>query len=221
MCVVSNGFAAMGIALPGAIGAQLLYPYRRVIAVTGDAGFLMNSQELETAVRYDLPIIILVWRDDGYGVIGWKQQLRFSRTSGVTFGNSNLVDYACSFGAAGFRVESPASFGGVFREALSCGKPAVIDCPVDYGENLRLSNRLKSLVRPHIAAPLSRRSLSYASQRRPAGTAPARIGRRMSRVLNGLTNGGLMQRSASAQWQGNLKPGKGTVSTESGVLSHN
>jgi acetolactate synthase-1/2/3 large subunit len=159
MCVVSNGFAAMGIALPGAIGAQLLYPHRRVIAVTGDAGFLMNSQELETAVRYDLPIIVLVWRDDGYGVIGWKQQLRFGRISGVTFGNPNLVDYARSFGAAGFRVESPTSFGDVFREALSCGKPAVIDCPVDYGENLRLSNRLKSLVRPHIAASLSRGSI--------------------------------------------------------------
>lgn len=145
-CVVSNGFAAMGIALPGAIAAKLLYPRRRVVAVTGDGGFLMNSQELETAVRYNLPIIVLVWRDDGYGVIGWKQQLRFGRTSGVTFGNPNLVDYACSFGAAGFRVDSPGSFSGVFRDALSCGKPSVIDCPVDYGENLRLSNRLKSFV---------------------------------------------------------------------------
>jgi acetolactate synthase-1/2/3 large subunit len=108
----------------------------------------MNSQELETAVRYHLPIIVLVWRDDGYGVIGWKQQLRFGRTSGITFGNPNLVDYARSFGAAGFRVDSPTSFGDVFREALVCGKPAVIDCPVDYGENLRLSNRLQSLVLP-------------------------------------------------------------------------
>jgi acetolactate synthase-1/2/3 large subunit len=153
-CIVSNGFAAMGIALPGAIGAQLLYPHRRVVAVTGDAGFLMNSQELETAVRYHLPIIVLVWRDDGYGVIGWKQQLRFGRTSGITFGNPNLVDYARSFGAAGFRVDSPTSFGDVFREALVCGKPAVIDCPVDYGENLRLSNRLQSLVLPSGAGQL-------------------------------------------------------------------
>ena len=147
--IVSNGFAAMGIALPGAVAAQLAFPHRRVVAVTGDAGFLMNSQELETAVRYHLPIIVLVWRDDGYGVISWKQQLKFGRTSGVAFGNPNLIDYARSFGAAGFRVESPTSFGGVFREVLACGRPAVIDCPVDYGENVRLSHRLQSLGSPH------------------------------------------------------------------------
>jgi acetolactate synthase-1/2/3 large subunit len=142
-CVISNGFAAMGIAVPGAIAARLLVPQRRAVAVTGDAGFLLNSQEIETAVRLQLPITILVWRDDGYGVIRWKQQMRFGRTSGVDFGNPDLVAYARSFGAAGFRVEGPTDLQPALKEAFACGKPAVIDCPVDYGENLRLAERLR------------------------------------------------------------------------------
>lgn len=146
-CIISNGFAAMGIAVPGAISAKLLYPERRVVAVTGDGGFLMNSQELETAVRLELPLVILVWRDDGYGVIRWKQQLRFGRTSSVEFGNPDLVRYAESFGAAGYRVSEPSELLPVLAEALKCRVPAVIDCPVDYAENLRLTERLKSLPR--------------------------------------------------------------------------
>ncbi len=146
-CIISNGFAAMGIAVPGAISAKLLYPERRVVAVTGDGGFLMNSQELETAVRLELPLVILVWRDDGYGVIRWKQQLRFGRTSSVEFGNPDLVRYAESFGAAGYRVTEPSELPPVLAEALKRPVPAVIDCPVDYAENLRLTERLKSL--PH------------------------------------------------------------------------
>ena len=143
-CVISNGFAAMGIALPGAIAAKLLYPQRQVLAVTGDAGFLMNSQELETAIRLELPIVVLVWKDNGYGVIRWHQQVRFGRTSGVEFGNPDFVDYARSFGARGFHVGGPTELAPVLKEALTCGKPAVIDCPVDYTENLRLSERLKT-----------------------------------------------------------------------------
>lgn len=146
-CIISNGFAAMGIALPGALAAKLLYPHRRVMAVTGDGGFLMNSQELETAVRLGLPLIVLVWRDDGYGVIRWKQQIRFGRTSSVDFGNPDLVRYAQSFGAGGFRVTDPSELRPVLVEALQSKVPAVIDCPVDYTENLRLTERLESL--PH------------------------------------------------------------------------
>jgi acetolactate synthase-1/2/3 large subunit len=144
-CIISNGFASMGIALPGAIVAKLLYPERQVVAVTGDAGFLMNSQELETAVRLSLPIVTLIWRDDGYGVIRWKQQVRFGRTSGVEFTNPDFMAYAGSFGAAGFRVEGPSDLGPALKAALACGRPAVVDCPVDYSENLRLSERLKRL----------------------------------------------------------------------------
>lgn len=144
-CIISNGFAAMGIAVPGAIAAKLLFPERRVIAVAGDGGFLMNAQELETAVRLDLPFVVLVWRDGGYGVIRWKQLLRFGRTSSVEFGNPDLVAYAGSFGARGFRVTEPSELRPVLEEALGCGRLAVIDCPVDYGENLRLSERLAAL----------------------------------------------------------------------------
>jgi acetolactate synthase-1/2/3 large subunit len=144
-CIISNGFASMGIALPGAIVAKLLYPERQVVAVTGDAGFLMNSQELETAVRLSLPIVTLIWRDDGYGVIRWKQQVRFGRTSGVEFTNPDFMAYAGSFGAAGFRVEGPSDLGPALKAALACGRPAVVDCPVDYSENLRLSEQLKRL----------------------------------------------------------------------------
>jgi acetolactate synthase-1/2/3 large subunit len=144
-CIISNGFAAMGIAVPGAIAAKLLFPERRVIAVAGDGGFLMNAQELETAVRLDLPFVVLVWRDGGYGVIRWKQLLRFGRTSSVEFGNPDLGASAGSFGARGFRVTEPSELRPVLEEALGCGRLAVIDCPVDYGENLRLSERLAAL----------------------------------------------------------------------------
>ena len=144
-CIISNGFAAMGIAVPGAIAAKLLYPDRRVIAVTGDGGFLMNSQELETAVRLKLPIVILVWRDNGYGVIRWKQNLRFGRTSSVDFGNPDLVRYAESFGATGYSVTTAADLRPILERALQQSGPAVIDCPVDDSENLKLSERLQSL----------------------------------------------------------------------------
>ena len=146
-CIISNGFAAMGIAVPGAIAAKLWKPERRVIAVTGDGGFLMNSQELETAVRLELPLVILVWRDNGYGVIRWKQQLRFGRTSSVEFGNPDLIRYAQSFGAAGYRVTDASELQPILIEALNSKVPVVIDCPVDYAENLRLTERLKAL--PH------------------------------------------------------------------------
>jgi acetolactate synthase-1/2/3 large subunit len=144
-CIVSNGFASMGIGLPGAVAAKLLFPHRRVVAVTGDGGFLMNAQELETVVRLQLPIVVLVWRDDGYGVIRWKQALRFGRTSFVDFGNPDLVAYAKSFGAAGYRAAGTSELKPILTEALACGRPAIIDCPVDYAENVRLTERLNAL----------------------------------------------------------------------------
>ena len=146
-CIISNGFAAMGIGVPGAIAAKLLSPERRVVAVTGDGGFMMNSQELETAVRLKLPVVILIWRDNGYGVIRWKQQVRFGRTSAVDFGNPDFVRYAESFGAAGYRVTEAAELRPILEAALQRDIPAVIDCPVDAGENLRLTERLQSLPR--------------------------------------------------------------------------
>lgn len=149
-CIISNGFAAMGISVPGAIAAQLLYPERNIVAVTGDGGFLMNSQELETAVRLCLPIVVLVWRDDGYGVIRWKQQLKFGRSAFVDFGNPDLVRYAESFGALGYRVNASSELAPILADALKQQGPTVIDCPVDYDENIRLTERLRAIPREEI-----------------------------------------------------------------------
>jgi acetolactate synthase-1/2/3 large subunit len=143
--IISNGFAAMGIALPGAIAAKLVHPDRKVVALCGDGGFLMNSQELETARRIKANVTVLVWRDDGYGLIDWKQRNEFGRPFAVEFGNPDLVDYARSFGLAGFRAESARDLGGVLRRALDHDGPSVVDIPIDYRENLRLTERLGEL----------------------------------------------------------------------------
>ena len=137
--IISNGFAAMGIGLPGAIAAKLAEPGRRVVTVTGDGGFLMNAQELETARRLGLGFVVLVLRDDGYGVIRWKQQKRFGRTAGVDLGNPDLVALAEAFGCRGIRVESAAGLRPALDAALASPVPALVDCPVDYAENDRLA----------------------------------------------------------------------------------
>ena len=135
-CIVPNGFASMGLAVPGAVAAKLLFRERRVVAATGDGGFLMNSQELETAVRLGVPFVTLIFNDGAYGLIGWKQKARFGRESFVTFGNPDFVGYAESFGARGYRVEAAEDLPWVLHEAFLQPGPAVIDCPIDYQENL-------------------------------------------------------------------------------------
>jgi acetolactate synthase-1/2/3 large subunit len=141
-CIISNGLAAMGIGVPGAVAAKLALPERKVVAVTGDAGFLMNSQEIETALRVNAPIVILIWNDGEYGLITWHQMRRFGRPSHVAFANPDFVAYAESFGAAGYRVESPDELVPILRRALADDTVSVIDCPVDYAENMRLTARL-------------------------------------------------------------------------------
>ena len=143
--IISNGFAAMGIALPGAIAAALVRPDRRVVALCGDGGFLMNSQELETAVRIGVRICVVVWRDDGYGLIDWKQRNEFGRPFGVTFGNPDFLDYARSFGIAAFRPSSAAELAPTLAKALEVEGPSLVEVPIDYRENLRLTERLGAL----------------------------------------------------------------------------
>ncbi|MDQ2965458.1 MAG: thiamine pyrophosphate-dependent enzyme, partial [Chloroflexota bacterium] len=143
--IISNGFAAMGIALPGAIAAKLVHPDRKVVALCGDGGFLMNSQELETSRRIGANVTVVIWRDDGYGLIDWKQRNEFGRPFAVDFGNPDFVAYAQSFGIAGFRAESAEELGGVLRRALDHDGPSVVDIPIDYRENLRLTERLGAL----------------------------------------------------------------------------
>jgi acetolactate synthase-1/2/3 large subunit len=147
-CIISNGFASMGIAVPGAIAAKLIHPDRHVVAVTGDAGFMMNSQEIETAMRCKLPIVILVWNDSSYGLIEWKQMNQFQRISNVHFNNPDFVAYAESFGARGYRVERTADLPTILKEALANNTVSVIDCPVDYRENIKLTEQMGTLVCP-------------------------------------------------------------------------
>jgi acetolactate synthase-1/2/3 large subunit len=143
--IISNGFAAMGISLPGAVAAKLVHPERKVVALCGDGGFLMNSQELETAKRIGANITVVVWRDDGYGLIDWKQRNEFGRPFGVEFGNPDFVDYARSFGIAGFRPSSAADLLPTLRRALDVDGPSLVEVPIDYRENLRLTERLGAL----------------------------------------------------------------------------
>ncbi|HEX8939573.1 MAG TPA: acetolactate synthase large subunit [Candidatus Limnocylindrales bacterium] len=143
--IISNGFAAMGISVPGAIAAKLVHPSRRVVALCGDGAFLMNSQELETARRIGTAITVVVWRDDGYGLIDWKQRNEFGRPFGVEFDNPDLVAYARSFGLAAYRPESADELGPLLRRALDEPGPSLVEVPIDYRENLRLTERLGGL----------------------------------------------------------------------------
>jgi acetolactate synthase I/II/III large subunit len=143
--IISNGFAAMGISLPGAIAAKLVHPDRRVVALCGDGGFLMNAQELETARRIGANVTVVVWRDDGYGLIDWKQRTEFGRPFGVEFSNPDLVAFAESFGMAAFRPETSADLYPALMRAIEHDGLSLVDVPIDYRENLRLTERLGAL----------------------------------------------------------------------------
>jgi acetolactate synthase I/II/III large subunit len=144
-CLISNGFAAMGIAIPGAIAAKLVYPDRNVVAATGDGGFMMNMQELETALRLNTPFVTLIFNDGGYGLIEWKQMQHFGVSSFIKFGNPDFVKLAESMGLKGYRVTEAATLMPTLKEALAQGVPTVIDCPVDYRENFLFSQKSKAL----------------------------------------------------------------------------
>jgi len=145
-CIISNGFASMGIALPGAIAAKLAFPDRAVLAVCGDAGFMMNNQELETAMRIGTPIVVLIWNDAKYGLIEWHQLREFGRPSNIEFTNPDFVKFAESFGAKGYRVTSAEALLPTIKQAIADDTVVVIDCPVDYSENMKLTNRLGELM---------------------------------------------------------------------------
>src|SRR5262245_13920874 len=146
--LISNGYAAMGFALPAAIAARLAQPHQRVIAVCGDGGFLMNVQELETAQRLGVALVCVIFRDGGYNLIEWKQQNQKGRTAGVRFGNPDFVTLARAFGAKGITVGASRDLLPALREAMAHPGVAIVDVPVDYGENARLTARLGQLVCP-------------------------------------------------------------------------
>lgn len=147
-CIISNGFASMGIAIPGAVGAKLAKPKSKVIAVTGDGGFMMNSQELETAKRMGISFVVVIFNDSKYGVIEWKQMNRFNRATHIDFTNPDFVKYAESFGIKGKRVESSDELLPSLEKAMKDNSISLIDVPVDSGENLKLSEMLSKKACP-------------------------------------------------------------------------
>lgn len=147
-CIISNGFAAMGIAVPGAIAAKLAFPDRKVVVVTGDAGFMMNSQEIETALRMKTSMVVLIWNDAEYGLITWHQLRHFGRPSHIAFSNPDFVKYAESFGAKGYRVKRAQDLVPTLKQALADDTVVIIDCPVDYAENMLLTRRLETIRSP-------------------------------------------------------------------------
>ena len=136
----------MGAGLPSAMAAKLVYPERRVMAICGDGGFMMNSQEMETAVRLKLDLVVLILRDDGYGMIKWKQaQMKFD-DYGLDFGNPDFVAYAQSYGASGHRITRSGALEEVIERCFTAGGVHLIDLPVDYADNDRiLNNEIREL----------------------------------------------------------------------------
>lgn len=133
--ILSNGFASMGFSLPTAMVAKLVHPDRRVVALSGDGGFLMNMQDLETAVRMKLGMVIVIFNDQSYNLIKWKSMKKFGTSYGVDFKNPDFIKVAEGFGAVGLRLESAEDFEPMLREALTRDVPVIIDVPIDYSDN--------------------------------------------------------------------------------------
>lgn len=144
-CLISNGLATMAFSLPGAIGAKLACPDKKVLANMGDGSFLMNSQEIETAIREKIPFVILIWVDHEYGLIKWKEELELGRSSNISFTNPDFVQHAESYGAKGYRITSAGELLPTLKQALADNTVSLIACPVDYSENTRLTDRLGAL----------------------------------------------------------------------------
>jgi acetolactate synthase I/II/III large subunit len=136
--LLDNALATMGAGLPSAVVASMLYPTRRVLAVCGDGGFMMNSQELETAVRLRLNLVVLILQDNAYGMIRWKQAVDGFTDFGMTFGNPNFVAYAEAYGAKGGRVETADGLLPMLNAAFSDGGVHLVTVPIDYSENMRV-----------------------------------------------------------------------------------
>ncbi|QCZ92267.1 acetolactate synthase large subunit [Salinimonas iocasae] len=139
--LLDNALASMGAGLPSAIGAKLVHPDVPVVSVCGDGGFMMNSQELETAVRLNLDLVVIVLRDDAYGMIKWKQSHMQLDNFGLDYGNPDLVSYAQSYGAQGWRIEQTGEVASTLKHCLETPGVHLIDCPVDYSLNDETLNR--------------------------------------------------------------------------------
>jgi len=138
----------MDIGVPGAIAARMAYPDRKVLTIFGDAGFMMNSQEVETALRYKIPIVIMIWNDGEYRLIKWHQDRCFGRSGNISFNNPDFLKYAESVGAKGCRVESAQDLVSTLQQAFADDTVVIVDVPVDYSENMKLTEKPGNLVCP-------------------------------------------------------------------------
>jgi acetolactate synthase-1/2/3 large subunit len=140
--LIANGLAGMGFALPTGIAAKLVYPERKVIAVSGDGGFLMNCQELETAMRLRTSVVNVIWENGQFGSIKWKQEKKFGRYFGVEFGNPDFVKLADSFGLPAWRCSDAEDFSRLLAHALTLDTPSLIAVPIDYSIDVAISEHL-------------------------------------------------------------------------------
>jgi acetolactate synthase-1/2/3 large subunit len=139
--LLDNALATMGAGLPSAMASSMVYPERKVMAICGDGGFMMNSQEMETAVRLNLDITVLILNDNSYGMIRWKQANMGFKDWGLTYGNPDFVKYAESYGATGHRVTSAEMLPVLLKSCLDAKGVQLIDCPIDYIDNDRILNK--------------------------------------------------------------------------------
>jgi len=141
-CLIPNGFCSMGFALPGAIAASIVHPDRRILSICGDAGFLMNVQEMETAVRLKSNIVVMVWADNEYGLIAWKQETHFGRHTDLAFGNPDWNTLAKAFGWHGHYVANSKDLASTLEKAFEEQGPSLVVIPIDYRENPLLTKKL-------------------------------------------------------------------------------
>jgi len=141
-CLIPNGYCSMGFALPGAIAASLVHPHRRILAIAGDGGFLMNVQEMETAARLRSNLVVLVWEDRGYGLISWKQDAEFDRHTDLSFGNPDWLLLARSFAWHGHHCTRSRELRTTLETAFTESGPSLVVIPIDYRENPLLTKRL-------------------------------------------------------------------------------
>jgi len=147
-CLIPNGFCSMGFALPGAIAASMINPDKRILAINGDAGFMMNVQEMETAKRFNCNMVAMVWEDYEYGLIAWKQTNEFGKHTDLAFGNPDWLQLASSFGWNGHYVSNSADLSNSLETAFSESGPSLVVVPIDYRENMILTEKLGQITCP-------------------------------------------------------------------------
>lgn len=147
-CLIPNGFCSMGFALPGAIAASMVFPDRKILSICGDAGFLMNVQEMETAKRYNSNIVVMVWEDHAYGLIAWKQENEFGHHTDLAFGNPNWLELASAFGWHGHKINNSRDLVTELQAAFKEKGPSLVVVPIDYRENMLLTKRLGDIACP-------------------------------------------------------------------------